>query len=130
MNKLYCEIIKISGKYKKKYIYKYYEVKSPIHGKVYTESCIRRYSSNTVVYKVETFSIEKLRKFPFETYMNLNGKDKAGKKIIEKYSEKVIVLSSEFLLLQLVIPVVFFFFFFFHTTDFYYYPTNFGYFNF
>ena len=47
MNKLNCEIIKIWGKYGKKKA-KYYELKSPIHGKVYTESCISRYSSNMV----------------------------------------------------------------------------------
>ena len=45
MNKLYCEIIKIGGKDGRK---KHYELKSPIRRKVYTESCIRRYSSNTV----------------------------------------------------------------------------------
>ena len=27
---------------------KYYKLNSPIHGKVYAESCIHRYSSNTV----------------------------------------------------------------------------------
>ena len=46
MNKLYCEIIKIRGWYGKKL--EYYELKSPIHRKVYTESCIRHYSSSTV----------------------------------------------------------------------------------
>ena len=44
------------------------------------------------VYEVEKFSIEKLRKFSFETDINANGKRNkiAEKKMIEKYSEKTI----------------------------------------
>ena len=48
MDKLDCEIIKIRGKCGKKKNTKYYELKSPIRGKVSTESCIRRYSSNMI----------------------------------------------------------------------------------
>ena len=46
MNKLYSENIKIRGKYGKKL--EYYKLKSPKRGKVYTKSCIRRHSTNTV----------------------------------------------------------------------------------
>ena len=51
------------------------ELKSPIHGKVYTKSCIRCYSSNTVQFTKLKLFLSKLRKFPFETYINVNGKD-------------------------------------------------------
>ena len=55
---------------------KYYELISLIRRKVYTESCIRHYSSNTVRFtNLKKNFIEKLRKFPFETYINVNGKD-------------------------------------------------------
>ena len=74
MNKFYCDIIKIRRKYWEKKKTKH-ELKSPIHKKVYTESCIRCFNSNTGKYDVETFSIEKLRKYPIETYINLNGKN-------------------------------------------------------
>ena len=55
---------------------KCYELKSLICRKVYTESCIHRYSSNTVRFmKSNIFFIKKLRKVSFKAYMNGNGKD-------------------------------------------------------
>ena len=53
----------------------YYELKSPIQGKVYTKSCIHRYSSNGVRFTKLKHFLSKLRKFPLETYINVNGKD-------------------------------------------------------
>ena len=47
------------------------------------------------MYEAEHFFIEKLRKFPFETYIVLNKKEYnlAKKKRIEKYSKKVSALA-------------------------------------
>ena len=79
MNKLYCEIIKIWEKYvkkkKKKKKKKYYGLKSPIHGKVYAVLHLSLWVKYDEVCKVETNSVEKLSKFPLETYTNANGKD-------------------------------------------------------
>ena len=74
---------------------KYYELKSPMHGKLYTESCIRRYSSYTVKFtklkhlnrKAEKISILNIYKCRWKIYKI------AKKKMIEKHSEKLIVLS-------------------------------------
>ena len=102
---------------------KYYKLKSLIHRKVYTMSCIRRYSSNTVKFtswnifyrKAEKLSIQNIYKYKWKRY-------KIAEKMIEKYSEKVIVLSfPEFRLFQLLI--VFFFFFFFIVDPNFYYST-------
>ena len=62
MIKLYCDIIKIRGKYGEKM--EYYKLKSPIYGKVYTESCIRCYGSKFTNGNFLSFSV---KIFPLRT---------------------------------------------------------------
>ena len=73
MNKLYCEIIKVRGKYEKKRILKVEitATQKSLH-RVLHSSLYLKYGK---VCEVETFSVEKLRKCPFETYVNADRKD-------------------------------------------------------
>ena len=75
MNKLYCEIIKTKIRGKKtrnstSWNHQYTEKFTPSLAFVAIAQLL--YGK---VYEVEAFSVEKLRKFIFETYINVNGKD-------------------------------------------------------
>ena len=68
MNKLYCEIMKIRGSRKKKknemLRVEITNTRKSLH-RVLHSSLKLKYGK---VYEAETFSVEKLRKFPFKTY--------------------------------------------------------------